>query len=235
MAPPPRTTSAQERGRWRSEQRAAKREYRRSLPAVYRWRRVIVGLLSVVLVVVVVSVLGRDPVGWLKNRWYDLRGTTEPVAGVEALTRAPGSPRLSPVDEVLDADPATVWQRKWVAGSAPTTSCAKAEQAGYVELRWKPPVRVRMLQVDAGLAEGANDRDLEFRPETILVSYRTASGRVCWGVTIPDTGARRSLGLDTKSDVNRLRVSIGSVFDSTTPDEDGPVSIRRLIVRSRPQ
>ena len=208
--------------------------YRRACRAVYRWRRVIVGLLSVVLSSSGVGP-GPGPRRLAEEPVVDLRGTTEPVAGVEALTRAPGSPRLSPVDEVLDADPATVWQRKWVAGSAPTTSCAKAEQAdtsssggshrrGSGCSRWTP----------ASL-RGANDRDLEFRPETILVSYRTASGRVCWGVTIPDTGARRSLGLDTKSDVNRLRVSIGSVFDSTTPDEDGPVSIRRLIVRSRPQ
>jgi hypothetical protein len=140
------------------------------------------------------------------------------------------------MDDVIDVDPATVWRRTWVAGSAPTTKCAKAEDAGYVELRWQPPIRVRMLQVDAGLAEGANDRDLQFRPETILVSYRTASSdRVCRSATIEDTGARRSLELDTEGDVNRLRISIGSVFDSTTPDEDGPSSIRRLIVRSRPE
>ena len=121
-----------------------------------------------------VSVMGRDPVGWVKHRWYDLRGTTVPVAGVTAVarSRAPRRRRWTRCWTLTRRRMAT----HWVAGSAPTTSCAKAEPAGYVELRWEPRSGCGCSRWTPASPQGTNDRDLEFRPETILVSYRTASG-----------------------------------------------------------
>lgn len=227
---------SERRSWWRSEDRAAKRDYRRSLPAFYRWRRVALGVLAVAVVVVLAFVLGRDPVGWVKDRWYDVRGTTEPVPGVKARATQPGSTEPVTEDEVIDGNPATTWARMWSARSDPTSDCDEAERQGYVELSWRTPVRVRMLQVDAGLAD-EKMRDLEYRPRTILVSYRSgaSSGRSCWHGQVPDTAARTDLEIDTGDEVTSLRVSVGSVFDPTTPDRQDPVSIRELVVRSRPQ
>jgi hypothetical protein len=186
--------------------------------------------------VLLLTILGRDPVGWVKARWYDLRDTTVPVADVAArATPETGGPP-EPNTSVVDADPATAWTTTWTARSA-QPACGQAESQGFVALRWGDPTRVRQLQVDAGLQEGQNERGLEFRPATIDVTYRDAGGsggRGCHRLTLRDTADRQSLDLDTEVAVRSLRVSVSSVFDSKTPEVDGPVSIRRLVVRSRP-
>ncbi|WP_167880527.1 hypothetical protein [Nocardioides guangzhouensis] len=186
--------------------------------------------------VLLLTVLGRDPVGWVKARWYDVRGTTVPVDGVTArATPETGGPP-APNTLVVDADPATAWTITWKAKS-PEPACGQGETQGVVVLRWGDPTRVRQLQVDAGLQEGQAERGLEFRPATIDVRYREAGGtgdRECRTLTLRDTADRQTLDLDTEVAVRSLRISVSSVFDSPTPEEDGPVSIRRIVVRSRP-
>ncbi len=78
---------------WDPKDRRARREYRRSLPPFYRWRRVIVGVGGLAAVLVVLSVVGKNPVSWAKDRLYDVRGTlvaVDPVvfAGVPAQSVA---------------------------------------------------------------------------------------------------------------------------------------------------
>ena len=240
-AAPARVRPAARRRWWNRwgdpEERRARREYRRSLPPLYRWRRVIVIVATLVGLSLLLTVMSKDPVGWLRDRWYDLRDTTTPLAEVTALEVTTSPPTRVPKRNVTDRDPSTVWGVTWHARPQ-TPSCGGGEADGYVELRWNQPIRVRKLEVEAGLAEGENDRDLEFRPEKIDVTYRAApqpGPRVCRRLPLDDIADPQAVDLDTRQPVTALRISIASVFDAKNPKEEGPVSIRRLIVRSRPQ
>src|SRR3712207_5008939 len=70
--------------RFDNRDRAARREYRRSLPALYRWRRVLISLGLIVGLVAGLTVAGSNPVGFVVDRYHDVRGTTVgvPVTGV---------------------------------------------------------------------------------------------------------------------------------------------------------
>ena len=57
-----------------AQDRAARREYRRSLPPLYRWRRVLIGVLVLVLATVGGVALRRDPIGMVKGALGSLRG-----------------------------------------------------------------------------------------------------------------------------------------------------------------
>src|SRR5215203_1533192 len=57
-----------------AQDRAARKAYRRSLPPLYRWRRVIIGVVMVALVTSAAVVLLRsDPIGTVQSGWYSLR------------------------------------------------------------------------------------------------------------------------------------------------------------------
>jgi len=198
---------------------------------------VIVTVATVVGLSLLLMVMSEHPVGWLRDRWYDIRDETVPVADVAAIEVTTSPPNRYLVPHVTDHDPSTVWAITWQPGSR-TPSCGGGEAEGYVELRWNQRVRVRKLEVDAGLAAGENDRDLEFKPKIIDVTYRAAAQRAvrgCRRFTLEDTADSQAVDLDTRRPVNALRISIASVFDAKNPREVRPVSIRSLIVRSRPQ
>ncbi len=67
-----------------AQDRAARREYRRSLPPLYRWRRVIIGVLVLVLATVGIVAVRRDPIGIVKDGWYALNKKFVTVAPVRA-------------------------------------------------------------------------------------------------------------------------------------------------------
>ena len=239
-APQPRPAPATRTGSgwrfWRpSPERLARREYRRSLPPFYRWRRVILAVAAIAGVGVLVSVLDQDPVGRVRGLWYEFRDTTTPVADVEAGVSDGRGQRPVPDTAVVDRDPSTVWSRSWVAGTT-YVGCSDAERDGFVVLRLPEPARVRELEIHAGLAAGVNERDLQFRPETVDVSWQEAGKetRDCVPVTLDDTADPQRPDLDTKVEVDRLRVSVSAVFEPKSERLQSPVSIRKLVVRVRP-
>ena len=66
---------------WDSKDRVARRAYRRSLPPLYRWRRVIIAVLALGLVGGGLAVVGRSPKAFVQARYYDVRRTLVPVKG----------------------------------------------------------------------------------------------------------------------------------------------------------
>ncbi len=216
-----------------SEDRAARRAYRRSLPPLYRWRRVALSLLALVVLVGLAFLLAGNPVQLAKQGWYELTDRTERIEGVTASS--PGQSERSP-ENAVDRNPSTYWARAWNPEQGETEGCAEAENAGALVLSWEVPTRVRELRVDAGLRE-VSDRDKQHRPRTLLVSFRGPgdSERSCEKLTLSDDPARQTIGLDTGSEVDSLTLSIGSVYPSKTrPEELGPVAIREVHVRARP-
>ncbi len=88
-----RTPAPVERSSWWSRlfgggssdtRRAARAAYRRSLPLRYRALRWVMALAGVAAVVGLLTVLGRNPVGWVTDRIEDLRGDLVQVSGLTA-------------------------------------------------------------------------------------------------------------------------------------------------------
>jgi predicted nucleic acid-binding Zn ribbon protein len=125
--------------------RAARKEYQRLLPLHYRWRRVIIVVLLVVLGLVAGLAFGRDPVGTAKGGWYSLTRKYEWVQGVSATVE----PATASADK---SDPAALvdgtenpWTMKWAPRSV--SDCAAPEGTGTIVLTLAVPTRIRLLQI----------------------------------------------------------------------------------------
>jgi hypothetical protein len=213
-----------------AEERSARRAYRRSLPPLYRWRRVIVVVLVLLLAVAVVSVVEGNPVEWATDRYHDVRGSTEKVPGVEAVAEPGGEP----VPAATDADASSTWKTPWPADTADQT-CA-APRAGALRLQWADPVRVRGVRISPGTRPGGSvDRRLSPRPATLLVSWEDASGELrCESLEVADVPDTRDLEVDTETEVDTLWLRIGSVHAAQGATAPRPVAVRYLAVLARP-
>lgn len=217
--------------RWSDPQgRRAKREYRRSLPTLYRWRRVIVGAGVVAVAALVLGVTGNNPVAFVRDRWRDL--TVQPVA-LDAVT-AHAQGYVEPgyhVDRLPGSGSGAAWATTWPGQAKASATCGSSPAAGQIVLSWKPATRVRGLNVWAGLADGPG-RDNQFRPRRLDVTYG-ADG--CQELQLEDRADGQKLTFDTKTPVTTLVISIGDVFGKrATPPKD-LVAIGGIEVLHRPE
>ena len=114
--------------------REAAREYRRSLPPLYRWRRVIIGALVFVLFVGFGAVLQLGPVALAQDGWHRLAKQYVAVSGVQVMVNpttasAPdsnphGAGRQLPagVDDDLGTDRVLGGLRSGARAPAPSSS-----------------------------------------------------------------------------------------------------------------
>lgn len=218
---------------WDPKDEKARRDYRRSLPPLYRWRRVIVGIVGIAVVLVGLSVVGKNPVTWAKDRVNDVRGTlvtVDPVvfAGAPAQSVAPdySAPALgtAPLDDA--------WATAWVPTAlAPLDGCTgKAAAKGMVTLTFKEPVRVRRLDVRAGLPAANAKRALQFRPSVLLVMYE---GR-CTELQVKDSSDLQQLKLDTGVPVKQLLIAVGGTYPARPDAAENLTALTSVAVLSRP-
>jgi hypothetical protein len=219
---------------WDPKDRRARGDYRRSLPPLYRWRRVIVGVGGIAAVVVVLSVVGKNPVGWAKDRLNDVRGTlvtVDPVdfAGAPPQSVAPNFPVAALGSPPLD----DAWATAWVAKDLlPLDGCAgKAAAKGMVSLTFKDPVRVRRLDVRAGLPAANADRLLQFRPKVLLVMYEGQ----CDELPLKDVSDLQKLKLDTGVPVKQLLIAVGDIYPGRDDAAKPLTALTSLAVLSRPR
>ncbi|QNE21549.1 hypothetical protein F1D05_31035 [Kribbella qitaiheensis] len=218
---------------WDPKDRKTRRDYRRSLPPLYRWRRVIVGVGGIAAVVVVLSVVGKNPVGWAKDRVNDVRGAlvaVDPVvfAGAPPQSVAPDYNALALGTAPLD----DAWATPWVPTTlAPLDGCTgKAAAKGMVTLTFKDPVRVRRLDVRAGLPAANAKRALQFRPSVLLVMYE---GR-CSELQVKDSSDLQQLKLDTGVPVKQLLIAVGSTYPARADAAENLTALTSITVQSRP-
>ncbi len=237
--PPHTPRQDPERDRWwppwhSSPERVARREYRQSLPPLYRWRRVLISVVGIVVVLISLTVFGQHPVSRAKQLWYELRDTTLPVSGVTAVEQPLDGQRVE-ITAITDADPTTVWARPWARGTAYEGCGGPAEADGFVVLILPEKVRVRALEVHAGLAD-PRSRDLEFKPAALDVTFRDAEGSMqCLHAKLDDTAEPQVVDVDTGVGVSRVRISISEAFTDKPAGEDSAlVSLRKIVVRVRP-
>jgi len=214
--------------RFDNRDRAARREYRRSLPALYRWRRVLIGLGLVVGLVAGLAVAGSNPVGFVVDRYHDVRGTTVPVPVIGVAIEPPDAtvPKSDPA--ALTDGTVAAWTMRWEP-EAEGGSCGGLPGTGVVVLTI-PPTRIREISVQAGLLATNGRRPLQARPLALGV---VLDGGPCQRLDLKDVADAQDRELDSRVPVREIRIGVDA---AEPPREDGePVlSFTEITIKARP-
>ena len=206
--PPARRTSWWSR-LFDSEDRRARRAYRRSLPAWYRWRRWLIALAVLALVVVALVVVGKNPVTWAKARWYDLRGTTV-TAPVDRVVPVPQNSVADGfgVDGLADPRIAQSWATGWPSTTARPDNCGEGNGTGGLRLVLTSPSRLRGLEVTTGLPDDAAAYARMFHARLVDISWPGG----CAERELKDVTGLQRLSLDTGHEVRHLTLHVASAY-----------------------
>ncbi|GAB2603254.1 zinc ribbon domain-containing protein [Kribbella endophytica] len=220
---------------WDPKDRRARRDYRRSLPPLYRWRRVIVAVGAIAVAWVLLSVVGTNPVTWAKDRVNDVRGTLVPVELAAVAAAPPESIAAGgySIEALTSAPLDDAWATPWATNVVvPLEGCSgKAAAQGTIRLSFPEAVRVRRLDVLAGLPATDARRPLQFRPSVLLV---LSEGR-CQEVALKDSADVQKLELDTGVPVKDLTIAIGATYPGRAGAAQPVAAITSLAVQSRPR
>ena len=218
---------------WRSRRfdnrdRAARREYRRSLPALYRWRRVLIGFGLIGGLVAGLAVAGRNPVGFVVDRYHDVRGTTVAVPVTDTAVEPPDATVAKSDPAALTDRTEAAWAMRWEP-TAEGASCGGAPGTGVIVLSIAP-TRIRAISVQAGLLATNGRRPLQARP---LVLGVLLDGGPCQRLELADAAEQQVLELDSRVPVSQVRIGVDAV---APPRDDGePVlSFTEITIRARP-
>ena len=214
--------------RFDNRDRAARRAYRRSLPGLYRWRRVLIGLGLVGGLVAGLAVAGRNPVGFVVDRYYDVRGTTVAVPVTGTAVEPPDATVAKSDPAALTDRTEAAWTMRWEP-TAEGASCGGAPGTGVIVLSISP-TRVREISVQVGLLATNGRRPLQARP---LVLGVLLDGGPCQRLELADAAEQQMLELDSKVPVSQVRIGVDAV---APPRDDGePVlSFTEITIRARP-
>ena len=214
--------------RFDNRDRAARREYRRSLPALYRWRRVLIGFGLIGGLVAGLAVAGRNPVGFVVDGYHDVRGTTVAVPVTDTAVEPPDATAAKSDPAALTDRTEAAWAMRWEP-TAEDASCGGAPGTGVIVLSIAP-TRIRAISVQAGLLATNGRRPLQARPLALGV---VLDGGPCQRLDLADLADEQKLELDSKVPVSEVRIGV----DTAAPArEDGePVlSITEITIRARP-
>ena len=213
---------------WDSKDRAARLAYRRSLPPLYRWRRVIISVLALALIGGGLTVIGRFPKAFFMARYYDLRKTLVVVPGVQAEIIPPDASAADSTPDALVDGTAKSWKMAWT----PTTQgspCGAQQTTPVIQLSFAP-TRIRVIDMRAGLLQKDTGRQFQFRPKTIWVAYADH----CEDVTLQDV-ERQPITLDTKNPVDSIRIGVQTAYAPDPPEGAQQVlAFTEITLKSRP-
>lgn len=207
--------------------REARKAYRRSLPPLYRWRRVIIGVVVFALFVGIGALLRRDPVALAKDTWNGLTKTYVDVGGVQARVEpaeasAPGSDPSALVDGTVQE-----WTMTWQPTAEST--CGAAAGTGTVVFTF-PATRVRQVLIYPGLDEGNQQRDLQPQPAQLGLTFPDGT---CVPVNLGQGPGQKRVDLDSGVPITELRLGIGSAHPAGA-DARPLISLTEVIIKTFP-
>ncbi|MFT4165530.1 MAG: hypothetical protein QM650_09845 [Microlunatus sp.] len=198
---------------WDSKDRAARRAYRRSLPPLYRWRRAIISILTLVLVGSGLTWVARSsPKAFVMARYYDLTKRLDPVRDVRATTIPPDSSVADSQPAFLVDGDARPWKMAWTANTQ-GSPCKTPPTTPVIQLSF-PATRIKEIEMRAGLLKKNPNRDLEFRPKRIWIAY----GNQCVDQDLQDIEHQEHIKLDTRTKVSSIRISVQTAFPDDPPE-----------------
>jgi hypothetical protein len=215
---------------WDGHDRAARRAYRRSLPPLYRWRRVLIAILILGLGVGGLYALGRHPLRWVIERWYDLRGTTVVVEGVQPKINPPKATAQGSDPAALTDGLKASWAMNWNPKQE-GASCGGAPGTGTIVLTIPAATRVREIDIAAGLPEDDPARLLQFRPKLIGISFDDGD---CRNFSLTDVPGPQPIKVDSGVAVQTISIGVDTTFPAPA-DGQAVLSITEVIVKSRPR
>jgi hypothetical protein len=195
---------------WDTKDRAARRTYRRSLPPLYRWRRVIIAVLALCLVGAGLTVIGPSPKAFVLARYYDLRNELKTVPGVTAEIIPPEASAAETTPDALTDGTAKAWQMNWTA-STKGSPCGVTPTTAVIQLTFAR-TRIREIDLWAGLRQDNPNRLLQYRPKTIWVAYADQ----CVNRPLDDV-ERQKVSLDTKLPVDSIRIGVQTASPPAQP------------------
>jgi hypothetical protein len=206
--------------------RVARRAYRRSLPPFYRWRRVGIGVLAVILVVLAGVVTRGDPGRFLRDGWYWLNKqyvAVPPISvQVDPAAVAPGSAAARLVDGTVNE-----FTMNWVPGSRAT--CGPAAGTAWITLLIEP-ARIRRIVVYPGLDPQNAKRTLQPLPKTMAVSFGDGP---CQSVGLGADPGPILLDLDSGTDVTQVHLAIAEAYPAGA-DADPAISLTEVVLKKFP-
>jgi hypothetical protein len=213
---------------WDTKDRVARRAYRRSLPPLYRWRRLIIIVLALGLIGGGLTVVGRSPQAFFLARYHDVRNTLVTVDGVTAEIIPPEASAPDTTPEALVDGTAKAWQMNWTS-TTQGSPCRSTPTTAVIQLSF-PATRIREITMRAGLLDSNPNRLLQYRPQLIWIAY----GDQCVDRPLDDV-QQQTIALDTEVPVDSLRISVQSAYppDQPTGGQD-VLGFTEITVRSRP-
>jgi hypothetical protein len=210
-----------------AQDRAARKAYRRSLPTLYRWRRVIIAVLVVALVIVAAVLLRSDPVGIVKSAWHSLRQEyvwVKPVA--VAVVPPKATARKSDPAALVDES-----ENELTMNWTPTgeSSCGPAPGTGLVVITI-PPTRIRLMQIASGLAESNPQRKLQPLPRVLGIAFDDGS---CHPVNLSATPGQQEIKIDSEKPVTQVTIGISSAYPA--PNAEPKISLTEVILKAYPR
>lgn len=213
--------------------RKARRDYRHSLPPLYRYRRVLVVLVALLAITGLLYALGRNPVGWVKDRYYAVRGTFVAVQTTGYQADPPASVVRGYSAAALGTpEPDDAWATLWTPqGRTPTPGCdGRLAAPGKVRVNFAEPTRVRRLEIVAGLPATNQNRPFVYRPKRVYVMYEGG----CSTIDLRDTADVQKVDVDTTTAVGAITIAIGDAYPAR-PDAPRPqVAMTTLTALARP-
>ena len=213
---------------WDSKDRVARRAYRRSLPPLYRWRRVIIAILALTLIGGGLYAIGRSPKAFFVARYYDLRRAIVTVPNVQAEIIPPDASAADSTPNALLDRTAKSWKMTWT----PTTQgspCQVPPTTPVINLSFAP-VRIKQIEIWAGLREKDPNRLLQYRPKKIWVAYSDQ----CKDIELENV-EKQTIKLDTKSQVESIRISVQTAYPPEPPEGGQDLlAFTEITLESRP-
>jgi hypothetical protein len=195
---------------WDSKERSARRAYRRSLPPLYRWRRVIIAVIALGLVGGLLTLIGYGPKAFVMARYYDLRKTLVAVTPVTPAIIPPEASADNTQPGALVDQTAAAWQMNW-SDTTQGSACGATPTTPVIELTFAR-TRIRQIDMRAGLLDNNPNRLAQFRPQNIWIAYADQ----CVPISLADA-ERQPIALDTKIGVTSIRIGVQSAYQPTQP------------------
>ncbi|MGB5953709.1 MAG: hypothetical protein WBG57_14485, partial [Ornithinimicrobium sp.] len=208
-----------------SDDRAARRAYRRSLPPFYRWRRAGIVIACVIALSFAFAIVGTNPAAWAQQRWYDAMGSLVQVRGSSAEAVPQGSEVEGfPAAALVDDDSGTAWATAWQDPSTDVL-CGQAP-GGRVKVSF-PSTRlkqVRVLPPESGAS-------LQQRPASVDL---TLPDGTCQRLPVTDEDGEQRLDFDSLKPVTSVVVSVAQIHPSDDERTIDEVALAKLALFSRP-
>jgi hypothetical protein len=207
-----------------AQDRAARKAYRRSLPPLYRWRRVIIGVLVAALVITA-AVLAGNSVRLAKDGWYSLRRQYVPVTPVIATVVPPeaAAPKSDPAALVDESE--NEFTMNWAPSQE---SKCSAPGIGVIVLTFAP-TRIRLIKIAPGLSDSNPQRKLQPLPKVIGIAFDDGP---CQSFTLTATPGQQKIKIDSGRPVTRMLIGIGSAYPA--PNGQPLISFTEVILKAYP-